>query len=96
MNNSSNPQKKDFSEKQIKPIPINSEDGNEYELIAPDLTEEEKEILDQLRQDMDLRDQIPPEERFLMTNLDKYSFPVGMDDQGNLNVVRGRRKSQES
>jgi predicted phage-related endonuclease len=49
--------------------------GNEeQEFIASNMTEEEKEILEQLRRDRDLRDQIPEEERIPISHPDKYSI----------------------
>lgn len=63
-------------------------DDKSQEFIAPNLTEEEKEILDRLRRVSHLRDQIPAEKRIPITNPDKYSFPIGMDDEGNLNIVK--------
>lgn len=48
------------------------------------LTEEEQEILNKLRRDNEEREKIPPSERIPITNPDKYSFPIGIDDEGNL------------
>jgi hypothetical protein len=56
--------------------------------VAPDLTDEEQATLNRLREAAKRRNQIPPEQRIPITNPEKYSFPVGMDDQGNLNTVR--------
>jgi hypothetical protein len=63
-------------------------EGKSQEFIAPNLTEEEKEILAQLRRTSHLRSQIPTEKRIPITNPDKYSFPLGIDDEGNLNLVK--------
>jgi hypothetical protein len=49
-------------------------ESKEQEFIAPNMTEEEKEILEQLRRDRDLRDQIPEEERIPISHPDKYSI----------------------
>ncbi len=41
--------------------------------LKPNMTEEEKKILERLRRDRDLRDQIPEEERIPISHPDKYS-----------------------
>jgi hypothetical protein len=41
--------------------------------IKPNMTEEETEILNRLRRERDLRDQIPEEERIPISHPDKYS-----------------------
>jgi hypothetical protein len=55
IDNFSDSEKNNLPDHQIKPLITENE---EQEFIAPNMTEEEKEILDQLRRDSDLRDQI--------------------------------------
>jgi hypothetical protein len=62
--------------------------------IDPNLTEEELKELKEMLEVSKLRKQIPLEKRIPITNPDKYSFPLGMDDEGNLNVVRKREESE--
>jgi hypothetical protein len=52
--------------------------------IAPDLTDAERASVDRLLRLAELQEQIPPEQRIPITNPEKYSFPIGMDDEGNL------------
>lgn len=55
--------------------------------VSQNLSEEDKASLERLRKFRDMHNQIPPEEREPITNPEKYSFPVGMDDEGNLNIA---------
>jgi hypothetical protein len=55
--------------------------------VSQNLSEEDKASLERLREFRDMHNKIPSEERIPITNPDKYSFPLGMDDEGNLNVV---------
>lgn len=55
--------------------------------VDPNLTEEELEELKEMLEISRLRRELPQEQRVPITNPDKYSFPLGMDDEGNLNVV---------
>jgi hypothetical protein len=48
-------------------------ESEEQEFVALNMTEEEEKILNQLRRDRDLRDQIPEEERIPISHPDKYS-----------------------
>jgi hypothetical protein len=48
-------------------------EDKKQEFIAPNMTEEEKETLEQLRRDSDLQDQIPEEEHISISHPDKYS-----------------------
>jgi len=43
----------------------------------------DEQILEQLRQASQQREQIPASQRVPMTNSDKYSFLIGLDDNGN-------------
>jgi hypothetical protein len=70
IDNSSDSEKNDLLDYQIKPLITES---GEQEFIAPNMTEEEKEILEQLRRERDLRDQIPEDERIPISHPDKYS-----------------------
>lgn len=54
--------------------------------IAPKLSDESKVNLEEMLEFIQQYDQISPEKRTPITNPDKYSFPLGMDDEGNLNV----------
>lgn len=47
-----------------------------------DLTKEELEILEELREANAQRERIPPSERRPVTNPEKYSFPIGIGDDG--------------
>ncbi|WP_218079556.1 hypothetical protein [Anthocerotibacter panamensis] len=47
-----------------------------------ELSKEEQKILEHLRKKNAERQAIPESERHIITNLEKYSFPLGMDDQG--------------
>jgi hypothetical protein len=58
--------------------------------VDPNLSDESKANLAQMLEFIKQRDQIPPEDRVPITNPDKYSFPPGMDDEGNLNVARNQ------
>ncbi len=51
------------------------------------LTEEEKETLKNLREFSKKIDNVPDGEKIPVSNPEKYSFPIGMNDEGNLNVV---------
>jgi hypothetical protein len=62
--------------------------------VDPNLTEEELEELKEMLEISKLRKELPQEQRVPITNPDKYSFPLGMDDEGNLNVVSEREKSE--
>ena len=46
-------------------------------------SDEENQILEQLRQAGQQRDQVPESQRTPITNPDKFSFPIGLDDEGN-------------
>jgi hypothetical protein len=46
------------------------------------LSDEENKILEQLRQANQQHEQVPASQAMPITNPDKYSFPVGLDDQG--------------
>jgi hypothetical protein len=58
--------------------------------VSQDLSPEDMESLDRLRRFRDMHNQVPPEKQIPITNPDKYSFPLGMDDEGNLNVDKQR------
>lgn len=47
------------------------------------LTQEDLEVLERLRKADDERQKIPESERFPISHPDKYSFPLGLDDNGN-------------
>lgn len=47
-----------------------------------DLSEKDEEVLEKLRQSEKDSRAVPPGERRPVTNPDKYSFPVGLDDEG--------------
>jgi hypothetical protein len=47
-----------------------------------ELTKEEQEILERLLEDDERREKIPPSQRQPITNPEKYSFPIGLDDEG--------------
>jgi hypothetical protein len=49
-------------------------------------SKKDRECLERLRKFRDMHNQVPLEDRELITNPEKYSFPVGMDDDGNLNI----------
>jgi hypothetical protein len=57
-----------------------------------DLTNEEKETLKRLRQDYEDDQKTNSGRESHITNPDKYNFPIGMDDKGNLNVVKDENK----
>ena len=46
------------------------------------LSDEEKKILEQLRQANQQNEQLPASQRTVITNPDMSSFPVGLDDEG--------------
>ncbi|WP_218080357.1 hypothetical protein [Anthocerotibacter panamensis] len=47
-----------------------------------ELSDEKKKILEHLLKKLAEQEAIPESERYTITNPDKYSFPLGMDDQG--------------
>ncbi len=47
-----------------------------------DLSEKDEEVLERLRQAEKDSRAVPADERRPVTNPDKYSFPVGLDDEG--------------
>lgn len=56
------------------------------------LTDEEKKILEELREFSKQRDQIPLSQRRPITNPDKYNFPIGLDDNGKPFPVSREKK----
>lgn len=48
-----------------------------------DLTPEEREILEKLKRDDAARDAVPESEKVPVGQPDKYSAPIGLDDEGN-------------
>jgi hypothetical protein len=69
MSNSSDSENKNLS----NPSQSSYTKGDWEISVKPNMTEEEKKILNQLRRDRDLRDQIPEEERIPISHPDKYS-----------------------
>jgi hypothetical protein len=69
MNNSSDNEKKNLS----NPSQSSYTEGDWEISLKPSMTEEEKKILERLRRERDLRDQIPEEERIPISHPDKYS-----------------------
>lgn len=59
-------------------------------MVEYELTEEEKETLESLREFSRKIDSVPESEKIPISNPDKYEFPIGIDDEGNLNVVRDK------
>lgn len=58
------------------------------EKIKENLTKEEFEAIERAEQFIRERAKIPVSSRHPITNPDKYNFPIGMDNEGNLNVVK--------
>lgn len=58
------------------------------------LTEEEKAAIERAEQFIKDRKKIPTSERTPISNPEKYSFPIGINDEGELNVVTGRSEDE--
>jgi hypothetical protein len=57
------------------------------EKAKENLTKEESEAIERAEQFIRERAKIPVNSRHPITNPDKYNFPIGMDDKGNLNTA---------
>ncbi len=58
------------------------------EQTKENLTKQEKDAIERAEQFIKERQKIPASERTPVSNPEKYSFPIGMDDEGNLNIVK--------
>jgi hypothetical protein len=61
-----------------------------------ELSEESKKVLQRLRAAAQARKRIPPSQKKPVAHPDKYAFPIGMDDNGNLFPVKPGRKPSGS
>lgn len=50
--------------------------------VMAELSEEEQKVLEKLHRDAERAAQIPASERHMITNPEKYSTPLGVDDEG--------------
>ena len=48
-----------------------------------ELSDEDRQALERMRRAVEERDAIPPEERILVEDPERYEFPIGIDDEGN-------------
>ena len=62
-------------------------------MIEYELSEDEKIALESLKEFSKKIDNVPEDEKIPISNPDKYSFPIGMDDEGNLNVVKSDKNN---
>lgn len=62
-------------------------------MADPELTEEDRRIARELAHFLAEHDAIPESERIPVTNVDKYSFPIGVDDKGK--PFRKRRRARD-
>ena len=53
-----------------------------YNCTVTKLTEEKRRVLERLMRDNEEAEKIPISERIPVSNPDKYTFPVGFDDNG--------------
>ncbi|GAA4640835.1 hypothetical protein GCM10023196_107750 [Actinoallomurus vinaceus] len=60
-----------------------------------ELSEDDRRILDRLRQAAAERDAIAPQERIPVEQPERFAFLIGMDDQGNLFRPRDDRSEAD-
>lgn len=49
-----------------------------------DLSDDDRRALERLRRAAAERDAVPPEEQVPVEHPERYAFPIGMDEHGNL------------
>ncbi|MDN3359706.1 hypothetical protein [Actinomadura sp. DC4] len=51
--------------------------------VMAELSDEDREALKRMRRAVEERDAIPPEEMVEVDDVERYQFPIGIDDEGN-------------
>jgi hypothetical protein len=84
-------------EKEVPSLQKSQEDDDDYEWDEWDeewedlhkdstyvLNEQQEKNLKKMQKFVKELDRVPPEERFIISNPEKYDYPIGTDDDGNL------------